>query len=466
MNAFTAEELLRMVPPDTAAEQASALLDENSPDVEPLDGTPRPRVIDQIADAVPYQGGAQPHALMAVGGVRGEQAGLPLAAAPQRQAPTQNNAPTDSGGGRSFDFARGLMGFGGGAAGIAAYDKAERDRQEAPLRQMAMEDQVADRQTKRKELVDAMNPGSESSKAAQQSFAEMMRARAAMLAGKNDRLAKMFADAAGTAAGKSKLQLASMEKNYTQTMGEFGKMLDAEARRALAERGLDLRESGVEAQQENANATRALRRDTLAETGRHNRAMEGAATQKLDAKIQGNQDKLNEKIEGLNNAEGLLQQAAEAKKNVDVGPIATRINKLRQYTPWPDKNFDQLQQTLGSVRNEIKLLKAGKAVTANEEKGLNEELANLEQMQNDPTFEAKLRGMMERISGYKRQAVNQYQRKAGGETVDRSNTARTSTQSAKSLTPGEQAQVERARKAAAEGNAKAAQWLKENGHAP
>ncbi len=173
------------------------------------------------------------------------------------------------------------------------------------------------------------------------------------------------------------------------------------------------------------------------EQERHNRAMENAAATKIDAKVQGNQDKLNEKVESLGNLDEQIGKAIEAKRNVDVGPIATPISKLRQYTPWPDKDFDQLQRTLGTVRNEIKLLKSGKAVTPTEEKGLNEEMANLEQLQDDPTFESKLNGMSELIKGYKKRAVNQYQRRSGGETVDRSNTARTATKSEPSLTPGE-----------------------------
>lgn len=448
--ALTGERLRRIMPEDTPEELARTLADEDAPDVEPVEPDRRALLAQMYPSdqPLPAGGGANDAMVSLPGGQLGGEIraapAQPEPASPARQ-PAVTKVPEEKpgGGGYSFDLARGLTGFAGGPGAIAAYDKAEQERKEAPLKMEMQRGELADKQseraTKLKDIRDAMDPGSESSRAAQESFAAINEARAKVLADKNPALAKVFAQAAAGAKGKTRLQLNNAEAHHKQVMGEILKVIDADARRALAERGLDLREDGTRAQQSNAAESRAMRRDALSETNRHNQAMEANGAQKIDAKIQGNQDKLNEKIEGLNNAEGLLDQASEAKKNVDVGPIATRINKLRQYTPWPDKDFDQLQQTLGSVRNEIKLLKAGKAVTASEEKGLNEELANLEQMQNDPTFEAKLNGMKQRLSGYKQQAVNQYQRKAGGQTVDRSNTARVSTQAQPSLTPGEQA---------------------------
>jgi hypothetical protein len=420
MNAFTADELLRMIPPDTAAEQASALVDENSPDVEPVDDTPRRVQADPFASHQSYRAPRQAHGALIVadgGGVEARTApavadqGAPL----QRPspAPTVTRTEASSGGVGGFDFARGLMGFGGGAAGIAAYDKAERDAKEAPLRQMAIEDQTTDRQTKRQELVDAMNPNSESSKAAQQSFAEMNRARAAMLAGKNDRLSKMFEQAATSAAGKSKLQLAGMEKNYAQTMGEFGKMLDSEARRAMAERGLGLREDSVRAQQDNAAATHALRRDQFGETVRHNKATE---TGKITAKIEQEQEKLNEKVAGLNEQDELMGMVSAQKKKVNTGLFANAFQQGLKKIGLESKEFDTLEGLVSGVNNQIIKLQAGGNVTAGEALRMRQQLPSPDM--DDQEFETKLQTVLNQIALKKKNAAKQYQRAAGGQVKD------------------------------------------------
>jgi len=365
-----------------------------------------------------------------------------------RPEPKRAPAPKqdDSGG---YDWKRMLASLFGGTAGVADLDRLRHGQEQLKLqaskqaedsRYRSREDSRAQgkydaamrEQQKREELErSAMDPNSPTSQKMRDEFSTGLDVLGNSMPDQKEALAKLREKVSGMSA----LEIQSMQ-------GRLGGVftIAMNAGKAAADRDLKSQTlAGTTADRKDDNARGwALQR----EQERHNKAMEGAAATKIDAKVQGNQDKLNEKVESLGNMDDLLEQAIEAKKNVDVGPIATPFNKLRQYTPWPNEDFNTLQQSLGSVRNEIKLLKAGKAVTANEEKGLNEELANLEQMQDDPTFESKMRGMKSRIHGYKTRAVNQYQRKGSGETVDRSNTARTATKSAPSLTPGEETGAE------------------------
>lgn len=305
----------------------------------------------------------------------------------------------------------------------------------------------------------AMDPNSEYTQTMKQAILAGMEGKAAAIEKVDPKMAEYVrAKAKGIAATKNLAAAQLLELQKDGLLGGLVKPIISQAHNAALE--------------SIAKGQLGLGWAREGEAARHNKAMEEMGTQKLDAKVQGNQDKLNEKIETVNNLEENLATAIEAKKHVDVGPFATPWNKIRQYTPWPNKDFNTLQEYLGTVRNEIKLLKSGKAVTPTEEKGLNEELANLEKLQDDPTFEQKLLGMAERIKRIKKRLVPQYQRKAGGETVDRSNTARESTQQAASLTPGEQeksAKADRARKvlsdpnAPAKAKAGAQRWLSENG---
>ncbi len=351
----------------------------------------------------------------------------------------QKPAPEQEGGG--FDLQRMLSSLVGGSDGVANLDRSRsaqqasrlaqskegREREKhrlemdimAPAKKRKLEAETGKlgNETASKALAVASTPESQ---AMRESIAMRFEAQAAQMGGSD--WGPRFAKAAenlrknNSLSGMAALDLA---KQYNITVDDLAKEAAAKFREK-------------DSASDNARAARGM-----SETERHNRAMEGLGETKIDAKVQGNQDKLNDKIESLGNMEELLGDASETKKNVDVGPIATPINKLLQYTPWRNKDFNSLQQMTQSVNNEITNLRSGKAVSASEEARLRRELADLESLQDDPTFEDKLSGIKRLIAGYKKRAINQYQRKGGGETVDRSNTARESTMQPKSLTPGE-----------------------------
>lgn len=365
-------------------------------------------------------------------------------------SPSKTATPTSKRGG-GFDWARALYAAGGGNPGdIDKIRSAPQERADAELNNQLKTSQFQDLLDQKRLAQDALDPASQQSRAAQDRFTGKMRLLS-QVPGMPQSIAAQLNAAADSAGNRNAAEIGRLDSTMDGLLGTVSKFGDAAAKRDMSQQNALLNERKTAAAELQARNTGAniysqigdrradndLRARQISEEERHHKALESAGTQKIDAKLQGNQDKLNTEMEGWNNAEQLLKKAMVAKGNVDVGPLATPVNKLRQYTPWPNKEFNDLQQNLGSVRNEIKLLKAGKAVTANEEKGLNEELANLEQLQDDPTFEQKLQGMIDRVHGYKERVVNRYQRKEGGETVDRSNTARDATKSGRSLTPGE-----------------------------
>lgn len=326
-------------------------------------------------------------------------------------------ATTPERGGSSFDFARGLAGFSGGAAGISAYDKAAQERKEGPIKLQMQQGELADKQaeraTKLKDIREAMDPNSEASKSAQQSAAMLNQARAQILAGKNPALAKMFADAATGAKGKTRLQLANAEKNYAQIMGEFGKMVDSEARQKLAAEGMDLKRQGVAAQQDNAAATRALSRDQLSETTRHNKATEDG---KITARIEQEQEKLNEKVAGLNEQDELMHMVGEQKKKVNTGILANATQQLLKKVGLESKEFDTLEGLVSGVNNQIIKLQAGGNVTAGEAVRMRQQLPSPDM--DDQEFETKLSTVLNQIALKKKNASKQYQRAPTGAVKD------------------------------------------------
>lgn len=330
---------------------------------------------------------------------------------------------------RGWDGTRAAIAFAGGDVGAydrrRQYDAEASDRAtERQLKNLDLQDRMDERKTRTQLARDSVDANSELSRNAATDFDSALDSYAKILGPRDPGYAQDLKRQIGSTKGRSKADidraLGRMEKSVALKMQLYGldfnqakALADAKAKQDAQKETNDIRREGIAASKANAEASRSIARENMQNRREGN-----------DAK---NQDKLDEKIEGFNNAEDLLGQAIEDKKNVNVGFIATPFNKARQYTPWPNKDFDNLQQHLGSVRNEIKLMKSGKAVTPTEENGLNEELANLEKLQDDPTFDSRLAGMMKRIKKYKERATNQLQRRENGTTRDRSNTARTAT---------------------------------------
>ncbi len=332
--------------------------------------------------------------------------------------PRNQERPQRKSGG--FNLVRGLAGFSGGAAGISAYDKARQDARDEPGRQADQADKLTDRKTRRQELVDAMNPGSDSSKAAQAGFAESARARASMLAPKFPVLAAALEKAADSAAGKNKLQIMDMEKRHAAMFGEATKLLDSDSRQELARQGMDLKRGTLEATKDNAAATRELGQGRLAldtrkagEDERHHQADEAG---KVTAKIEKDQEKLNEKVAGLNEQEELLQLAKEQKKKVNTGWLSNTLQQGLKKIGLESTDFDNLEATIAGVNNQIIKLQAGGNVTAGEAARMRQQLSSLDM--DDREFDNKLDAVMRQITVKKKNAAKEYQRKPGGAVRD------------------------------------------------
>lgn len=503
--ALTGERLRRIMPGDTPEELAHTLADEDAPDVEPVEPDRR-ALLAQMYPAdqpLPDGGGANDAMVSLPGGQLGGEIraapAQPEPASPARQ-PAVTKVPEEKpGGGYSFDLARGLTGFAGGPGAIAAYDKAEQERKEAPLKLEMQRGELADKQaersTKLKDIRDAMDPGSESSRAAQESFAAINDARAKVLADKNPALARVFAQAAASAQGKTRLQLNNAEAHHKQVMGEILKVIDADARQALAAQGQDTRARGVAAQEKVADSTIGDRQaDNRLQREKFEWEKTNANKNNARVHLTGDQQKLiGEMASDLNQVRvmdqilPLAEKYASSASNIPgagkSGILSGPIQSLKSMAnPSSDSEYNGFRATVQRLFSVERKTFAGVAVTP-------QEMVNLAPMipdfnkDSEKTIHDKLISAREWLKTHTDTNMSRLQYDAQGNPLDQSLLAKMLSEQAPKSTQAnpairaaagkspaapaaDPAQVGRARKAAAAGNAKAAQWLKENGHAP
>lgn len=234
--------------------------------------------------------------------------------------PAPQPAPQDDG----FDIRRLMHTLGGGTA--LDYDKfkaQEREsslnndmrRQQIALGNLDLQDRQEERHLKAQELRDSINPQSQLSQSTAAEMARLNNARAQMLADKNPNLAKMFATAAQGAAGRSRLDLMRTGSHLDTLWNNFTGMMNADAKNALASEGMNLRREGVQAQKDNAQATRQLGYARLGEDTRHNQTTEEIARNKVDEKLPagGEIKTYRDSEEGLKKIERIKQLLASGK---------------------------------------------------------------------------------------------------------------------------------------------------------
>jgi len=167
----------------------------------------------------------------------------------------------------------------------------------------------------------------------------------------------------------------------------------------------------------------AARRDSnsrgwasLNEQRRHNQAGEEMGGQKLDVRMEKDQQKLNEKVAGLNEQDELLHDAQEQKKKVNTGWLSDKVQQGLKYVGLADKDFINLESTIAGVNNQIIKLQAGGNVTASEATRMRQQLMDLSM--DDEEFDIKLIRVIRQIQLKKNNAAQEYQRKPGGAVKD------------------------------------------------
>lgn len=181
---------------------------------------------------------------------------------------------------RGFDWARAFLSAGKGD--VAAYDAANKYRDDKPMRD-AQTEALAQQQRMAR---DAIDPASSTSREAQQRYAKIMLARASA-PGVSNEMADIFRQEAEKAASMTALQVDRANQTFGQLMGEYGKLLDADATRALTGTKLGLQQEQINATREHNQANTDIQKQkvglegaVLNETTRHHKAVEDAALNK------------------------------------------------------------------------------------------------------------------------------------------------------------------------------------------
>lgn len=309
--------------------------------------------------------------------------------------PTQSIAPPtqDKGG---FNWQRAIAGFTGGQGGIESFDRSQIARENAPLQRATQQmqqqlaagelhDKQADRALKSQELRDAMDPNSDLSKASSAEYAALNNARADLLAESNPKLAEHFRQAAQRASTMSRLQIGNTEKANSEIMGNFMKMIDMQARQALASQGNELRERGVNAQEMMAYNTIGDRReDNQLQRDRldfdRNKAEQAAKGRTLKAQIKSIDKKAVDELQGIDTVEGMFGEAEKAMPDAYTGPLASAAVKVADgveaLTGIKKPKALQATQTVASnLENavaDMRKNRSGTSFTAGEQKAMDE----------------------------------------------------------------------------------------------
>lgn len=316
----------------------------------------------------------------------------------------------DSGG---FDWSRAFFALGKGDLG--AFDAERARRRNEPMEQALNQEKLNAYSMQRQAARDAIDPGSKTSLAAQQEFADIMRGRAEQLRqmGKNV-LAKEFDAWAERAPQMHAVQIANALKS--PRMSEVLRAIDSQSRNNLAEASLGVRKQEVGSTIQDRLSDNARQREQLEEQVRHNKAVEANQGNRFTAKLEKDQEKLNEKVAGLNEQEELLSQVAEQKGKVNTGFFSNKLQQGLKYIGLEDKDFDQLEATLAGVTNQIIKLQAGGNVTAGEALRMRQQLPSPDM--DEPEFNAKLAAVVNQIALKKKNAAKQYERMVGGDVRD------------------------------------------------
>lgn len=244
---------------------------------------------------------------------------------------------------------------------------------------------------------DEADPNSELSKTAASAVAQKYMAQAQLLAAKNPQIAKMLTDSAnkmlagGVSARMVKENLAALGSVAPQALGEASKAFDDTMQAQANARGW----AGLKQSDEHFKA---------------------AQTGKITAKIEKDQEKLNEKTAGLNEQDELLRDVGEQKKNVNTGYFSNAMQQGLKKIGLESKEFDDLEATLAGVTNQIIKLQAGGNVTHGEAARMRQQLPSPDM--DDQEFETKLDRVVKQIAIKKKNAAKEYQRKSGGEVRD------------------------------------------------
>lgn len=325
--------------------------------------------------------------------------------------------PEKSGGG--FDWSRAFFAAGGGDLG--AFDADRRDRRDAPARAQKAEQERQLGQEKlnafslqKQKARDAIDPGSNNSLAAQREFAELMSGRAKQLAEKHPALAAEFEAYAKKAPS---MHAAAIDRAMkSPRMAEVLRQIDSESRNDLAGANLRVKREALRATVADRNSDNTRQREQLNEAIRHNQAVEAATGNRLTAKIEKDQEKLNEKVAGLNEQDDLLTLAGEQRKKTNTGFFNNKLQQGLKYLGLESKDFDNLESTLAGVTNQIIKLQAGGNVTAGEAARMRQQLPSVDM--DEQEFGTKLEAVARQIRLKKENAAKQYERKAGGDVRD------------------------------------------------
>lgn len=245
---------------------------------------------------------------------------------------------------------------------------------------------------------DASTPGSEYSKAMRSSIAQKLGAQAAVVGQRDPKVAQLLQTASDNMmknGGMSAMQAIKVAENF----GDVGRLAVSQAHNIATE---SLAKAGL-----------AVRREGLQQADEH---FNEAQDNKVTAKLEKDQERLNEKVAGLNENDELMGMVKEDKGKVNTGWLANKLQGWRKIVGGTDNGWDTLEGTLAAVNNQIIKLQAGGNVTSGEAARMRQQLPSMDM--DDSEFGAKLDTVINQIGIKKKNAGKQYQRNPNGEVRD------------------------------------------------
>lgn len=307
------------------------------------------------------------------------------------------------------------------------------------------------------------DPASDVSKGLRLQVAEMARNQADMVRKTSPDLAAQL-DSVATSYKNGQQSGVDAEARIKSLKSLFGEAIQLGRNEAIAGN----QAASIEQRREEAsmsNAERAADRDLRKEQHYNQMAIKKAeleierikaagAGDKLHAMINKPQEKLNEEIENLEYAVSAMGDLASLKKQVNTGFAMDKVSKLGAAFDLTSDERNRLNALVAKIFNTTVKQLAGAAVSDAEWTRISPQIPQTND--DDNVFLAKLANATTETRRMLAHRKDQYQRIAGGGTIDQSNTAKRSTGQRQVTAPtatADAAKAERARQVLANPNA-------------
>jgi hypothetical protein len=281
-------------------------------------------------------------------------------------------------------------------------------------KQRQFDEGTEEKKLKTQQLRDSMTGDSQLSRSYADQYKQMNLARAEILAERNPTLAARFKGLAESADGRSMMELSKLEDGNKQIMGEFGKIIDAEARRALTERQLGIQGSLAQSTIKDREVGNELARERL----------NLEKNKDLNINVRKPQEKLNKEINDLTQALENMQKLEGTKEEVNTGFVIDKLAKLGEKFDLTSDDRQRFNALTARIFNKETKELAGSAVSEAEWARISPQIPQTSD--DDKVFMAKLKNAMEVTREILEKRKREYQM-TKGRPLDSSQTASDST---------------------------------------